>query len=114
MHRTRALARNLGMSLFSSLIVATVLLAATTAQGQATSRLIPFRLLADPSYPPGTVGSVDLQLWDAPIGATPQVDERQTVTIDADGTFGFVFGSNTVGGLDPNNFPSGSDRWLDV
>ncbi len=42
------------------------------------------------------------------------MSENQTLDVDANGNISFVFGSQTTGGLDPVNFPSGSSRYLEV
>ena len=98
----------------SSLSVAAVVLMAVPAQAQETSRQIPFALIADASVAPGTYNA-RAQLWDDPIAGTLLFDELEPgVTVDADGNFSFVWGSQTPTGLDPTSFPSGTSRWLDV
>jgi hypothetical protein len=84
-----------------------------SAQAQQTSRVIPFYLTT--SLPPGTTQDVTLQLWDTANGGTLIFSESQPgVVVDASGTISVLFGSLTLAGLDPANFPSGSSRFLDV
>jgi len=86
---------------------------ASVAHAQANSQTIPFIGVATtlPPDPPGQ--EVTVQLWDAPILGTLIFEEPKTVT--PEGTLiSFVFGDNTVGGLDPDNFPFGSSRFVDV
>src|SRR5712692_6470032 len=92
------------------------LLAAVVGAQQPTSRVIPFQGVAT-TIPPNTPGqALTIQLWDA--AATPPgnllFSEAQTLDVDANGAISFVFGSQTVNGLDPANFSSGSSRFLDV
>src|SRR5215471_9189721 len=86
---------------------------ASATYAQATSQTIPFVRVATtlPPDPPGQ--QVTVQLWDAPAFGTLIFEEPQTVT--PEGTLiSFVFGDNTVGGLDRGNFPFGSNRFVDV
>ena len=83
------------------------------AYAQATSQTIPFVGVATTLPPDPPAQQVTVQLWDAPTFGTLIFEEPQTVT--PEGTLiSFVFGDNTVGGLDPNNFPFGSNRFVDV
>ena len=88
---------------------------ALAARAQETSRVIPFNNLAT-SLPPDTTQSVTAQLWDVSSGGTNPVfaEGPFDVNVDANGNIGFVFGSQTTGGFNPANFPSGSSRFLDV
>jgi len=86
---------------------------ASAAYAQATSQTIPFVGVATTLPPDPPAQQVTVQLWDAPAFGTLIFEEPQTVT--PEGTLiSFVFGDNTVGGLDPNNFPFGSNRFVDV
>ena len=97
------------------LIVLTVaLVVPQLAQAQATSRVIPFNGVATTIAPSSTGQALTLQLWDDPSAGTLQFSEAQTLDVDASGNISFVFGALTSGGLDPNNFPSGASRFLDV
>jgi len=92
------------------------LLGALVAEAQPeTSRQMPFNLAADPSIPPGTIFDGNVQLFDDPVAGTLIFSELQPgLTVAADNTFTFVYGSMTPAGLDPANFTSGTSRWLDV
>ncbi len=83
-------------------------------QAQATSRVIPFNNVATTIAPGSTGQALTLQVWDAASGGNLVFNEAQTLDVDANGNISFVLGALTSGGLDPNNFPSGSSRFLDV
>ncbi len=92
-------------------VVALVWLAPQALSAQTTSRVIPFNNVATTIPGPAPGQALTIQLWDvASGGATPLFAESQTLDVGADGTISFTFGSATPGGLDPNNFPSGSCR----
>ncbi len=97
------------------LIVLTVaLVVPQLVQAQATSRVIPFNNVAT-TIAPGSPGqALTLQVWDAASGGNLVFNEAQTLDVDANGNISFVLGALTSGGLDPNSFPSGSSRFLDV
>ena len=95
-------------------VLLVVLLASHATQAQQTSRIIPFNNVAT-NYPPSSTQSVVVQLWDDPNAGNLLFSESQpSVSVDANGNISFQFGSQTASGLDPNNFPSGSSRYLDV
>ena len=99
------------------LVVILVSLTMTSVGAQETSRVIPFNAVAT-TLPPNTLQDVTVQLWDAAGGGSPLFSEAQPgLAVDINGNINFVFGSLTPGppgGLDPNNFPSGSSRFVDV
>ena len=96
------------------LLVLVLLLAPLMSRAQQTSRVIPFNNLVT-TFPPGTTGQpITVQLWDAAATGNLLFSENQTTNVDPSGNVSFVFGSQTGGGLDPANFPSGSSRFLDV
>jgi hypothetical protein len=100
---------------FSALACVWLLAAVVRAQ-QPTSRVIPFQGVAT-TIPPNTPGqALTIQLWDAAVTPPGNLvfSEAQTLDVDANGAISFVFGSQTVNGLDPANFSSGSSRFLDV
>jgi len=98
---------------FLVFVLALVLGLASAARAQATSQMIPFAGVATTLPPDPPVQQVTVQLWDAPIFGTLIFEEPKTV--NTEGTLiSFVFGDNTVGGLDPGNFPLGSNRFVDV
>ncbi len=81
---------------------------------QQTSRVIPFNNVAT-NYPASTTQSVVVQLWDDLTAGNLVFSEAQpNVNVDANSNISFTFGSQTANGLDPNNFPSGSSRFVDV
>jgi hypothetical protein len=91
-----------------------LLVFASLAQAQApSSRQIPFSNIST-SLIPATTQAVTVQLWDNSVGGTLIFSEARTVTVDGDGNISFKFGDQTTAGLDPANFPSGSERDLDV
>ena len=97
------------------LIVLTVaLVVPQLLQAQATSRVIPFNNVATTIAPGSTGQTLTLQVWDAASGGNLVFNEAQTLDVDANGNISFVLGALTSGGLDPNSFPSGSSRFLDV
>jgi len=72
-------------------------------------------LFADPSIAPGTTFDGRVQLFDAPDGTIPLFEELQPgLTVADDNSFSFLFGSQTPSGLNPDNFQSGTSRYLDV
>ncbi len=83
-------------------------------RAQETSRVIPFNNVATTIAPGSTGQALMLQVWDAASGGNLGFHEAQTLDVDANGNISFVLGALTSGGLDPNNFPSGSSRFLDV
>ncbi len=96
------------------LVFAVCLILPQLLHAQATSRVIPFNNVAT-TIAPSTPGQpLVLQLWDASVGGNQVFNEAQTLDVDANGNISFVLGALTSGGLDPNNFPSGSSRFLDV
>ncbi len=91
-----------------------LLAAVAVSAQQPSSRVIPFNNVAA-TIAPGTTGqALTLQLWDDPTAGTLQFSETQTLDVDSNGAISFKLGAATSGGLDPNNFPSGSSRFLDV
>ncbi len=100
------------------LLVTLVLLKATPVGAQETSRVIPFNGVAT-VLPPSTVQDVTVQLWNVAGGGNSLLfsEAQPGLAVDSNGNINFVFGSLTPGqpgGLDPNNFPSGSSRFVDV
>src|SRR6516225_7481350 len=82
-----------------------------------TSRLVPFSLST--SLPPDTTQEVVVELWDASSdGAlifSESYDGPRALGVDDSGNISFLFGSLQVPpGLNPDYFPSGSSRYLDV
>ena len=82
-----------------------------------TSRLIPFTV--NTSLAPGTTQEVVVELWDAPTDGALIFNESyagaDALLVGDDGSLSFLFGSlQTPRGLNPNDFPSGSSRYLDV
>lgn len=98
-----------------STLLALVFAALPLLAQQPTSRVIPFNNVTtnlDPSTP---AQALTIQLWDVPAGgAAPLFVESQTLDVDASRNISFTFGSATVGGLNPDHFPSGASRYLDV
>src|ERR1700737_472656 len=91
-----------------------LLVFASIAQAQApSSRQIPFSNIST-SLTPATTQAVTVQLWDNSVGGTLIFSEARTVSVDDTGNISFKFGDQTAAGLDPANFPSGSERDLDV
>src|SRR5712692_11871382 len=91
-----------------------VCLVVPPAQAQETSRIIPF-VNVSTTLPPATVQDVTVQLWDAAAGGTLLLSESEPgLLVDVTGAISFQFGARTAMGLDPNNFPSGSSRFIDV
>ncbi len=98
-----------------SLRTLVLLLSAVTLHAQQpSSRVIPFNGVATNIAPGSTGQALTLQVWDAASGGNLVFNEAQTLDVDANGNISFVLGALTSGGLDPNNFPSGSSRFLDV
>src|SRR5262245_25297845 len=106
--------KSLKSKMQSLIVLAAVVVVPQLAQAQATSRVIPFNNLVT-NYPRRTTQSVIVQLWDAPTAGNLVFSESQpSVSADDDGNVSLVFGSQTPNGLDPNIFPSGASRYLDV
>src|SRR6202158_1183182 len=88
-----------------------------SSQGQdATSRLIRFSL---PTSLSAGTQEVRVELWDAATGGTLIFYEvyagPDALTVGDDGSISFLFGSlQNPSGLNPNDFPSGSARYLDA
>ncbi len=83
------------------------------SHGQSTSRVIPFANVAT-SFPPGTNQTARVELWDAADGGTRITFEIQTnLDVDDTGLINLLFGAPS-GGLNPDHFPSGASRFLDV
>ncbi len=95
-------------------VLTVVLVVPQVLHAQATSRVIPFNGVATTIAPGSTGQALTLQVWDAASGGNLVFNEAQTLDVDANGNISFVLGALTAGGLDPNNFPSGSSRFLDV
>ena len=88
----------------------------TSAQ-QTTSRVIPFALST--SLPPTTTQEVTVELWDAATGGNLIFVEDyvgpNALAVDGSGSISFWFGNlHQPTGLNPDDFPSGSSRYLDV
>ncbi len=96
------------------IVLTVVLVVPQLLRAQATSRVIPFSNVATTIAPGSTGQALTLQVWDAASGGNLVFNEAQTLDVDANGNISFVLGALTGGGLDPNNFPSGSSRFLDV
>lgn len=97
---------------FQILALAFIFSPALLAQAP-TSRTIPFTV--NTTLTPGsTAQQVNVVIFDAATAGNTITSELQTVDVDASGNISFLFGSQTAGGLDPLNFPSGSTRFLDV
>ncbi len=97
-----------------ALVFALGLVVPQIVQAQETSRVIPFNGVATNIAPGSTGQALTLQLWDAASGGNLVFNEAQTLDVDANGAISFNLGAATSGGLNPNNFPSGSSRFLDV
>src|SRR6266851_8953270 len=102
--------------LFSAVIVVFLPILAVQAQ-EPTSRLIPFSLQT--SLPPSTTQEVVVELWDAPSDGMLIFAESyggpDALPVDVSGSISFQFGSlQTPPGLNPDDFVSGSSRFLDV
>ena len=113
--KSKTLIHPLVTTSLSVLLVA--LLCTAVAGAQETSRVIPFTNVAT-TLPPGGPQDVTIQVWDAAAAGNLVFSEAQPgLAVDASGNISFVLGSRTPGppaGLDPNNFPTGSSRYLDV
>src|SRR5713226_6427147 len=84
---------------------------------QTTSRVIPFALST--SLPPTTTQEVTVELWDAATGGNLIFVEDyggpDALSVDGAGSISFWFGNlHQPTGLNPDDFPSGSSRYLDV
>jgi hypothetical protein len=102
--------------LFSGLLLTFAPLLRAEAQ-ETTSREVPFYLLT--SLPPRTTQEVVVELWDRPIGGVLIFDEPyagpNALPVDGNGGISFWFGSlHQPVGLNPEDFPSGSSRYIDV
>lgn len=104
--------KNIATSLLKVLAVVIAFSAVLQAQGP-TSRMVPFTVTTT-LIPGSTAQQVNVVVFDAGTAGTVIMSELQTVDVDASGNIGFLLGSQTVGGLDPTKFSSGSDRFLDV
>jgi len=109
---------NLMARLSLGFVVTLGLLRITSVGAQETSRVIPFNGVAT-TLPPNTVQDVTVQLWGGASGGNSLLfsEAQPGLAVDINGNINFVFGSLTPGppgGLDPNNFPSGSSRFVDV
>lgn len=96
------------------IVLAVVLVVPQLGWAQATSRVIPFSSVPTNIAPGSTGQALTLQVWDASSGGNLVFNEAQTLDVDANGNISCVLGAQTSGGLDPNKFPSGSSRFLDV
>ncbi len=100
------------------LTVALILLPVTFSRAQEiTSRVIPFNLPT--SLPPGTTQEVVVELWAAGSEGKEVFSESYTgpdsLAVDEGGSISFRLGSlQQPPGLNPEQFPSGSSRYLDV
>src|SRR5258707_11950776 len=103
-----------GTTMKPRLLPLLLMLSPLTVRAQETSRVIPLKMAT--TLPGGSTQDVTVQLWDVPTGgAAPLFFEAQSqLPVGDDGNINFVFGSQTPGGLDPSEFPSGSSRFLDV
>ena len=100
---------------FTAVILLLLPIFSSRAQ-DATSRLIPFSLST--SLAPGTQ-EVVVELWDSPSAGTLIFNESYTgdnaLVVAEDGSISFLFGNlQNPPGLNPDDFPSGSSRYLDV
>ena len=91
---------------------ALLLLSAPVVPAQETSRQIPFTNLAT-TLPQRSTQSLTVQLQDAS-GAVVFAETHPEVAVDNKGRISFVFGALTGEGLNPEHFPAGSSRFLDV
>ena len=97
-------------------VVICVVSSLSTAQ-ETTSRVIPFTLST--SLPPGTIQQVSVELWDAATGGNLIFVEDyrgpDALSVDSTGSINFWFGNlHQPSGLNPDDFPTGSSRYLDV
>lgn len=90
---------------------------------QETSRVIPFNNVPTTIAPSSTGQILTIQLWDAATAGSVLYCENQTLDVDASGAISFNFGAGTAPapacasgppGLKPQDFPSGTSRFLDV
>lgn len=89
------------------------LLLSLAAHAQSTSRMVPFSGVAT-TLQPFSQQNLGVELWDQPIAGTRISAEVQpNVNVDANGQIDFLYGLPS-GGLNPNDFPSGASRFLDV
>jgi hypothetical protein len=77
---------------------------------QETSRVIPFSGIVT-VLPPNSLQLVTVQLKDTE--GNVLFSEAQNVLVDSNGGISFRFGDNSTG-LNPDDFPSGSSRFLDI
>ncbi|MGH9195002.1 MAG: hypothetical protein ACRD1T_04595, partial [Acidimicrobiia bacterium] len=94
-----------------SAIMLMVWLTAVGAYAQATSRMIPF-FGVQTTLPASTTQAVSVQMFDEG-GTLMTFEDHPAVSVDEAGRISFLFGSMT-GGLNPDHFPSGSSRFVDV
>jgi hypothetical protein len=99
------------------LVSAVSLLSSLVAAQETTSRVIPFTLST--SLPADTPQEVSVELWDAAIGGTLIFVEDYVgpaaLAVDSTGSISFWFGNlHQPSGLNPEDFPFGSSRYLDV
>jgi len=104
-------------------IVALVLSAAAVASAQETSRTIAFSGIVTIIAPSSSSQALTLQLWDAATGGAQLYCENQTLDVDDNSAISFTLGTGSAPsppcpsvppGLNPNNFPAGASRYLDV
>lgn len=96
-----------------ALIFASAIALPLVAFAQSTSRMVPFSGLQT-TLPRSTTASLTVQLWDAAVtGALIMAEDQPTVPVDADSKISFLFGS-ALGGLNPDHFPSGASRFLEI
>src|SRR6202158_6126432 len=100
------------------LTVAVILLPVTFSRAQEiTSRVIPFNLPT--SLPPGTTQEVVVELWSVASGGVRIFSESYAgadlLAVDESGSISLRLGSlQHPPGLNPEHFPSGSSRYVDV
>ncbi len=104
-------------------VFAVVLVVPQLLRAQATSRTIPFNNVATTIAPSTPAQPLTIQLWDAATDGNQLYCENQTLDVDANGAITFNFGAGTAPtppcasappGLNPNDFPSGASRFVDV
>lgn len=103
-------------SFFTAMIIAPVLVRAQSSSTAPppTSREIPFDLVLS-HLPFGSTQTVTVEVWDAAIGGNLIFSEvHSNVKVGLLGELDFVLGSQTVGGIPMNDFPSGASRYVDV
>ena len=97
------------------LVLAMVLVAPSGLLAQEpTSRVIPFNNVAT-TLSGDSMEDIIVRVYDAATGGTLIFSETQNgIATTPNQTVSFVLGGKTMGGLNPNDFPSGSSRYLDV